>query len=225
MMPFQFRFRMNGRNACATIVFVITHQHQGGKHPMNTFEAIEARKSIRKFKSDPVPADQIQKILKAATLAPSGKNKQPWRFFVIQGEEKRAEMVSVLRKGIAAAKERGESAGSSENSARIMEQAPVTIFVFNPYGIFPWQEHSTGQIFTELVDIQSTGAAIQNMLLAAQDLGLGTLWICDVFYAYEELCEWLGEKTEMVAAISLGYADESPAPRPRKTVEDVTRWL
>jgi hypothetical protein len=56
-------------------------------------------------------------------------------------------------------------------------------------------------------------------------LGLGSLWICDVFSAYEELSNWLGEKGEMIAAVSLGVADESPAARPRKLVSDVTRWL
>ena len=76
-----------------------------------------------------------------------------------------------------------------------------------------------------VVDVQSIGAAIQNLLLAAQDLGLGTLWICDVFYAYDELCAWLGETHQMIAAVALGYPDEQPNPRPRKSVDEVTTWL
>jgi len=75
------------------------------------------------------------------------------------------------------------------------------------------------------VDTQSIGAAIQNMLLAAQELGIGTLWICDVFYAYDELCAWLGQKNQMIAAVSLGYPDEQPNARPRKTVDEVTVWF
>ena len=59
---------------------------------MNTLEAIAARRSIRKFKSDPIPEDMLQKILTAGIQAPSGKNRQPWRFIVVQGE-KRAEMI------------------------------------------------------------------------------------------------------------------------------------
>ena len=51
-----------------------------------------------------------------------------------------------------------------------------------------------GQMFDDVVDIQSVGAAIQNMLLAAQDLGLGSLWICDVFYAYEQLSSLAGRE-------------------------------
>ncbi len=189
---------------------------------MNTLEAIAARRSIRKFQDTPIEAEKLQAILMAGIQAPSGKNKQPWRFILVK-EDKRAEMVDVMRQGIAKIKAQGDDTGSSEWSAQVMEQAPVTVFVFNPEGLSPWREHSVDQMIWDVVDIQSTGAAIQNMLLAAQDLGLGSLWICDVFVAYEELCQWLGEKGEMIAAVSFGYAAESPAARPRRPYQEVVR--
>jgi nitroreductase len=191
---------------------------------MNTLEAIASRRSIRSFKATPIEEEKLRKILLAAAQAPSGKNRQPWRFVLVR-DDKRAEMVRIMREGIANTKARGEDAGSSESSARVMEQAPVTVFVFNPQGLRPWLAHSAGQMFDDVVDIQSAGAAIQNMLLAAQGLGLGSLWMCDVFYAYEELCAWLGEKGEMIAAVALGYADESPAARPRKPVSEIVRTV
>jgi nitroreductase len=77
----------------------------------------------------------------------------------------------------------------------------------------------------ETVDTQSIGAAIQNMLLAAQAIGLGTLWICDVWSAYQQLEEWLGESGELVAAVALGYPDEQPAARPRRPLSEVVRWF
>jgi len=138
---------------------------------MNTLDAIAARRSIRKFKSEPLPDETLQMILTAATQAPSGKNRQPWRFVVVKGD-KVAEMVCVMREGIAKAKAKGENPGSSTWSANVMEQAPATVFVFNPYGMHPWLAHSIDQNFNDVVDIQSIGAAIQNMLLAAQDLGM-----------------------------------------------------
>ena len=191
---------------------------------MNTLDAIAARRSIRKFKDTPIPDETLRAILTAATQAPSAKNRQPWRFVVVQGE-KRAEMVRVMREGIARAKARGDDLGSAEGSARIMEHAPVTVFVFNPEGMRPWLAHSIEQMFMDLTNIQSIGAAIQNMLLAAQDLGLGSLWIGDVLYAYEELCNWLGEGGALIAAVSLGYPDEAPAARPRKPFDEVVKWI
>ena len=191
---------------------------------MNTLETIAARRSIRKFKSDPVPDDVIRTILTAAIRAPSARNRQPWRFVVIQGE-KVPDMVRVMRQGIANMKARGMDTGSSEFTADVMEGAPVTIFVYNPHGKDPWDQHDIDQNFQNLVNIQSIGAAIQNMCLAAQDLGLGSLWIADVFEAYMELRNWMGAEGQMVAAVSFGYSDESPAPRPRMPVDKVTRWI
>jgi len=187
---------------------------------MNTLEAISQRRSIRRFKDMPISDDLIVKILNSAIQAPSGKNRQPWRFIVIK-DDKRSEMIRIMREAIAKVKEQGGDIGSSEWTANSMEKAPVTIFIFNPYA-----ENTPGEGHTSsVVDVQSTGAAIQNMLLAAQELGIGTLWICDVFYAYSELCEWLGETHEMIAAVSFGYPDEQPNARPRKPVGEVTKWF
>jgi len=192
---------------------------------MNTLEAIAARRSIRKFKDTPVPDEAIRTILQAAIQAPSAKNRQPWRFVVVRGD-RRAEMVRIMRQGIDYVETLNLEfgIGSSRWTAAVMERAPVTVFVFNDAN-----EHTPGKLMWDepgdVTDVQSIGAAIQNMLLAAQDLGLGTLWICDVFYAYNELIAWLGETHQMIAAISLGYADESPAARPRKPFDEVVRWL
>ncbi|MGB2983751.1 MAG: nitroreductase family protein [Candidatus Bipolaricaulia bacterium] len=191
---------------------------------MNTIEAIEARRSIRRFKSEDLPEEALRKILIAASKAPSGKNRQPWRFVVVR-EDRRAEMVRVLREAIGALRARGEDTGSAEWTADIMEQAPVTVFVINPHGIDPWVTREADQAFQELVDVQSVGAAIQNMLLTAVDLGIGSLWIADVLYAVTEFKDWLGEEGQLVAAISFGVPDESPEPRPRKPLEEIVRGL
>ena len=191
---------------------------------MNTLETIAQRRSIRKFEDKPIPKKALEQILAAGTQAPSGKNRQPWRFYVVQGE-KRAEMVRLMREGIAKLEKEGVNSGSSKGSANIMEQAPVTVFVFNPYAELDQAPQDIGDALMNVVDVQSAGAAIQNMLLAALELGIGSLWICDVFYAIEELSGWLGENHQMIAAVALGYADESPGARPRKTVDEVTAWV
>ena len=191
---------------------------------MNVLEAIAGRRSIRKFQDKPLPDEVVKQILEAATLAPSGKNGQPWRFYVVR-EDKRAEMVRVMREGMAHAREAGVPLGSSEGTARIMECAPVTVFVFNEATLASIIGADGDLGLINVVEVQGIGAAIQNMLLAAQELGVGSLWICDVFYACEELSAWLGETHQMIAAVSLGYPDEAPGARPRKPVSEVTTWV
>ncbi|MFZ2413204.1 MAG: nitroreductase [Candidatus Cryosericum sp.] len=188
-------------------------------------EAITARRSIRKFSDRPVSKEAVNAVLQAGILAPSGKNRQPWRFVVVAGDEKRAQMIRVMRAGIADTKAHGVNTGTAIMTARVMEGVPVTIFVFNPAGQHPWTQHSISQTFLEALDTQSIGAAVQNMLLAAQDMGLGTLWMCDVWSAYQQLSAWLGETGQLVAAVAMGYPDEQPPARPRRPLSEVMRWL
>ena len=191
--------------------------------------AFEDRRSIRKYKEQDVPKDIIEKILQAGILAPSSKNRQPWRFIVMTGATK-ADMVSVMRCGIVREKQAPLLPDSSkyisgaEYTAKIMQQAPVTIFIVNPLGADLQKQLTPEERIYEICNAQSIGAAIENMALAATGLGLGRLWICDTYFAYPELKEWLGIDGEIFAALIVGYADEEPAARPRKTLEEVTEW-
>ncbi len=62
------------------------------------------------------------------------------------------------------------------------------------------------------------------MLLAATEKGIGSLWICDIYFAYEELCEWLNAEGELLAAAAFGYPEEAPKARPRKRLDEVVEW-
>jgi len=188
---------------------------------MDVFEAISARRSIRAFKGAPVARDLLERILSAAVLAPSAKNRQPWRFVVVEGKA-RGRLAGLMKEGAAYLRGRGEDTGSCDWSAAVIEQAPVTVVIFNAEF-----EHD-GLIFDanhyNAPDVQSIGAMIQNMLLAAQAEGLGTLWICDVLCAYPLIREWLGRRQELVAAVSIGWPDQSPQARPRTDWREITEW-
>ena len=191
---------------------------------MTVLEAINARRSIRKFKSDPVENDSVQQLLEAAVLAPSAKNSQPWRFTVVM-ESKKEEMLSVIRKGISNREPEGEELGTIKWTIQAMQQAPLTILVHNSEGIHPWKARKEHESWWDLATVQSVGAAIQNMLLAATELGLGSLWIADVWDAYPELNAWLETDHQLVAAVSFGYPDVSPPVPARKPMESVVRWI
>jgi len=191
---------------------------------VNTLEAINARRSIRKFKPDPIEKQTIQKILDAAVMAPSAKNSQPWRFTIID-EAKRTEFLEIIRKGVANREAEGQEVGTIQWSIQCIEQAPVTILVHNPDGIHPWKARAEHESWWDIATVQSVGAAIQNMLLAAAELGLGSLWIADVWEAYGEINEWLGTDDQIVSAVSFGVADIDPPVPARKPMEDVVSWL
>ena len=189
---------------------------------MTVDEAISGRRSIRKFQSKDIPQEDISKILSAGIDAPSGKNRQPWKFVVVQGDSKN-ELIEILKTG-------AEAEGNEDwkpwamKSINIMKEAPTSILIFNVFGTNPLKEIPVDQRFQELVDIQSVGAAIENMALKATDLGIGTLWICDVFIAFEEICAWCGQDNQLVAALTMGYSLENNNNRYRKNISEVVEW-
>ena len=187
-------------------------------------------RSIRKFLDKPIPQEDIMDIIQSGVKAPSSKNRQPWKYIVIQGNAK-AEMLRIFRQGIE--REENERAllpqsrqhiPAAKYTVDIMEEAPTIIFVVNSLGKGILSEMTPEEHIYEICNIQSISASIQNMLLAATEKGIGSLWICDIYFAYSELCKWLNSDGQLIAAIAFGYPDESPKARPRKNLEDIMEW-
>jgi nitroreductase len=187
---------------------------------VNTLEAIAARRSIRRFKSEPLDRAMVERLLTAAIQAPSGKNRQPWRFVVLT-EDARTHLAELIERSCDSIRGQGGNTGSAPATAASIRQAPATIVFFQLPIPEEWRSFQGAQ----LIDFQAIGAAIQNVCLAATDLGLGSLWIADIFYAHEAVMKWLaGPEEHLVAALSIGHPDEVPDARPRRSVEETAAW-
>ncbi len=188
---------------------------------MDTISIIKNRRSIRKYKEQPVEKDKIKELLNMAMRAPSGKNRQPWEFVVLQNGPKQ-ELIDILHNKARKLKKEGEDVGSCLSSVRTMRQAPVLILFYNPFSDL---ERTELDEYEWSVDTQSIGAAIENLLLAATEMGLGSLWICDIFLAEKEISNWLDREDELVAGVALGHSAEDPSASPRKDLEDNVTWM
>lgn len=191
---------------------------------------VKERRSIRKYSSKPVNKKLIDEILSAAVLAPSAKNRQPWKFIVYSADSK-DELLNEMEKGLIKTKAELADMPNSEymlsdafNTLRIMREAPTVIMVLNTNGSSPFADIDTFARITEICDSLSIGAAIENMLLKATELGLGTLWIANTCYAYSELADFIGTTDQLIGAVAIGYADEAPTPRPRKSLDEVAEY-
>ena len=195
----------------------------------SVYDSIYKRRSIRKYKCDMLEKEKIEKIIDAARVAPSGKNRQPWKFIVYGGEEKK-NILSEMRKGIKRElkeplfKDSKKLLPDADNTLRIMMNAPVVVFVINTNGKSPMESIDMDDRFSEICDTLSIGAAIENMLLMAQELGVGSLWIGNTCFAYRELVEYIGEEGQLIGAVAFGIADEEPEARPRKKLEDIVEY-
>lgn len=192
-------------------------------------DAIYNRRSTRKYTEEPLPRHLIEQIIDAGRVAPSAKNCQPWKYLVYSGEAKNR-VLSVMKAGI----ENEEAAPrlplsaygipDAKNTLRIMENAPAVIFVFNTNGKSPFAQLNADERFTEMNDLLSIGASIENMLIKAEELNVGTLWIGNTCFAYQELTEYIGASGELAGAVALGYKAENPRMRPRKGLEDIAEY-
>ena len=191
---------------------------------------IETRRSIRKYKQCDVSRELIERIVDAARLAPSAKNRQPWRFIVYTGAQKEKlldTMEQSLKKEQQTHALLPESAGGlpdAFNTLKIMRTASAIIIVMNTGGSSPFEPIDTDSRIGEICDTLSIGAAVENMLLRAESLGLGTLWIANTCFAYNDLTEFVGEKGQLACAVAVGYPDEQPAQRPRKPLADIIEY-
>lgn len=193
-------------------------------------KAITDRRSIRKYKNIPLEEEKINDILRAALLAPSAKNRQPWKFIVYQGGAKER-LVKAMEKGLEREKKGitdlpGFAYGlpDAAHTLEIMKDVPVLVAVLNTNGGTFYEEIGAEQRIVESCDSLSIGAAVENMLLRATELGVGSLWIANTCFAYNELVQEIGTKDQLTGVVALGYGDEAPAPRPRKAWDDVVEY-
>lgn len=171
--------------------------------------AILNRRSIRKYKSDPVPKEIVEEIIQAGRLAPSSKNRQPWKFIVVSGEAK-AGMLTAMQKGLY--RESGEALlpgskqflSGAEYTLKVMRQAPVTIFIVNTLGINLFRSITAEERIYEICNAQSVGAAIENMSIAAAELRSCQHSVCDICrYARggRSDCLWYGREIPLIICI------------------------
>jgi nitroreductase len=199
-------------------------------HPMNeTLETISKRHSVRTFARQDISDDDIQMLLEAANNAPSAHNQQPWRFIVTQGEKKQELAHLVTTKSYGFPK---PASSLLRMAARSIISAPLVIALANTGELI---EHGTHLFkvekrmaydFFRTMEIQSSAAAAQNLLLAATSLGLSTVWLGILFLIKDEVLQFFGEpKGEFMAVIPVGYAAR-PSKGPQKMpVEKKVRYL
>ncbi len=149
-------------------------------------EVVKKRRSIRRYRQDPVPEKLIEQVLEAARLAPSGGNRQPWHFVVVRDAETKRRL--------------GLASWAAE--------APVVIVVC-----------------TERDTPTDAAIAFEHILLAATDLGFGTCWM-GLWGQDDKVRRTLGipDGVRILGATPLGYPDEAPPPKPRKSLSQIVHY-
>ena len=211
---------------------------------MSELEFIYKRRSVRNYKPGEVPKEDIIKMLEAATMAPSQKHHQNWHFVVVQDEEKikkMAEAVKISHQKIA------NMAKTEEDKKEFMgvlpyylnfERSSCTIVVYaKEYYMVEEKILRANQVKEDVIDMlkspqsgaQGIGAAVENFLLAAANMGYGACYMTGPTHAKSELEQVIGFSKEgysLMAMIALGLEPEEIPRQPRrKPMEDVVTFI
>ena len=162
---------------------------------MDVIEAIRARRSIRRFKSEPLPEEHLKKILEAAHQAPSAGNKQPWRFIVVQDPDTKDRLGKIAR-----------------NQTWISNAGVIIVALA--------MDKNSPQVYEKWAE-RDVMIAVEHMVLSAWSLGYGTCWIGA--FTEEEVKDLLDIPKEMtvINLLPIGVPDVSPEKKSRKPFEEI----
>lgn len=211
---------------------------------MTNLSFIYNRKSVRQFKDIPVKKDDILEIIKAGTYAPSPKHQQNWHFVVLQNKEVIDEMAKIVTESH---KKIGQLAKNEKDFKKHMsvinyytcfKDAPVVILVYgSEYKMIEYSILKENNAPKEILDIllspqsaaQGIGAAVENILLAATEMGYGSCYMTGPTHAksdIENLIDFKKEGYELMSMIALGVAEDNTPKQPsRKPLEEVITFI
>ncbi|NLA10712.1 MAG: nitroreductase [Firmicutes bacterium] len=167
---------------------------------MDLYEALEGRRSIRRYTGDPVPDEALPKLLNAARIAPSWSNKQCWSFIVVRDQSRKEKLAA--------------SMPADNPCRRAIAEAPVVI-------VLCADPEASGRPDGKEYYLLDAGLAMQQLMLAAHAEGLGSCWVAWFDEAAaREACR-VPEPYRVVALTPLGVPARTPLPRPRKKIEEI----
>ena len=184
---------------------------------MNLIEGIHSRQSIPKVLPDPVPQELIQKLLSAAVQAPNHFRVRPWRFVVLTGQA-RVRMGEVMAQSLLE-----RQPDSSESELERERGRPLRAPVLIAVGVDKPAEPKV----VDIENVCATAAAVENMLLAANELGLGAMWRTGPAASDPAIKAFLGFEGDqhIISFVYIGYPDIERSPVDRPSFEDRTVWM
>ena len=188
---------------------------------MSVFDIIQRRRSIGKMTEQSLTREQIERLLEAATHAPNHHKAEPWRFFVLTGKA-RNELGEIMASSLAT---RLQEAAGEKTQAMLNKERNKPLR--SPIVIVVAAEHSTVPNVIDIENVEATAAAVQNMLLVAEEMGLACMWRTGDGAYDPHIKQWLGLLNEdsIVAFLYVGYPAISQTERQPIPFDAKTTWL
>jgi len=168
---------------------------------MSILEIIKERRSVRRYKPDPIPEEALKRVLDAARFSPSGKNLQPWKFIIVNDGSLKKRLVTA-------------SVGQN-----FIAEAPLVVVAC----AFPDKCYSRMGNYMKSWPVD-VAIAVEHLMLQAHEEGLGTCWIGAFEEKEVKSILDIPDGVRVLALTPLGYPDENPASRGRKSLEEIVSY-
>lgn len=198
---------------------------------MEVLKLIKKRKTIRKYKSKLVPRKLIHKIIEAGIWGPSVPSFlqiQPWRFVIVTNKKLKTELYKILF-------ERSQQEGIGVNillrsASDIVNSAQAVVLIYNSGDIQKYEKkfkiiYAKFAAIIAKAELCAISAAVQNMILIAEELGIGSCWLDTPLFCKKEINKIININDELVAILALGYADEKGKRSPRKPISEAVKFV
>lgn len=195
---------------------------------MEITEIITNRCSVRSYKDKPIPKELINKIIEAGRWGPSVHGFQPWRFIVINKKSLIKEISNILVQ-----KSDKLGAGIDKSlllTAKTISNAPLIILVYNTnilkeISFKLYKISKTYLRIAELSELQAISASIQNMILLADTLGIGSCWNTTPLFCENKINKLVGNSEKLVAVITMGIPHENCKRTQRKSLDKIVKYI
>jgi F420 biosynthesis protein FbiB-like protein len=192
------------------------------------YALLASRRSVRRYRPEPVSAEAVQRLVQAAGAAPSAHNRQPWRFVVLDDDATKEKLARAMGEKLAEDRTRdGDDAEAIrldvERSFARITGAPVVILACLTLGEMDAYPDAKRREAEFLMTVQSTAMATQNLLLAAHAEGLGACWLCAPLFCPDTVRAALALPADWQpqGLITLGFPQQPGKARPRKSLDDI----
>lgn len=200
---------------------------------MDLLETIKHRNTIRKYKDTPIPDQAIQEIVEAGRWASSVHGFQPWKFVVVTNTPLIKEISNIILR-------KAEEVGLGINkllsfTANTITNSALIILVYNEnsfrdtisrfFKVSTLQKRNEYLRIAEKTEVEAISGAIQNMILTANNLGIGSCWNTIPLFCEQEINNLLDNNSQLVAVLTFGYPDEKGKRSKRKKTDDLVKYM
>ena len=191
---------------------------------MELLELIKKRRTIRKYKDKPIPKRIIDKIIEAGRWGPSVVSFQPWKFIVVTKKDVIRKIHQIISMRV---KKMGVVGTILGSTSKAVDKASCLIMIYNK-GAFVNFASKFGKDcvkFAKVAEISAISAAIQNMILVSESLGIGSCWHDTPLFCEKKINKLLKIEDRLVAVLTFGYPAEKGKRAKREALSDMVRYM